>query len=187
MRAVTEIGTHWLDLAEYLTGERITSVQALFGCFQPQRMLKDGMMEPPEAAEGVPVTVRSEDSALLHFRMAGGAIGSAVLSEVSHGRTNRLTLEITGQNRSVWWDSEASTALLPVTLQRVSTGALYPFGFNGFTDTFITLAGRYYAALGWTTPAERGDFPTFEDGARLAYLCRAVERSARENGVWADV
>ena len=76
---------------------------------------------------------------------------------------------------------------LPVTLQRVSTGALYPFGFNGFTDTFITLAGRYYAALGWTTPAERGDFPTFEDGARLAYLCRAVERSARENGVWADV
>ena len=82
MRAVTEIGTHWLDLAEYLTGERITSVQALFGCFQPQRMLKDGMMEPPEAAEGVPVTVRSEDSALLHFRMAGGAIGSAVLRGV---------------------------------------------------------------------------------------------------------
>ena len=84
MRAVTEIGTHWLDLAEYLTGERITSGRGLFGCFQPQRMLKDGMTEPPEAAEGVPSwSVRSEDSALLHFRMAGGAIGSAVLSEVS--------------------------------------------------------------------------------------------------------
>lgn len=187
MRAVTEIGTHWLDLAEYLTGERITAVQALFGCFQPERLLKDGMMEPPGAAEGVPVTVRSEDSALLHFRMAGGAIGSAVLSEVSHGRTNRLTLEITGQNRSVWWDSEASTALHGASKGSGVRTALYPFGFNGFTDTFITLAGRYYAALGWTTPAERGDFPTFEDGAHLAHLCRAVERSARENGVWADV
>ena len=187
MRAVTEIGTHWLDLAEYLTGERITSVQALFGCFQPQRMLKDGMMEPPEAAEGVPVTVRSEDSALLHFRMAGGAIGSAVLSEVSHGRTNRLSLEITGKNRSLWWDSEASTALHEASKGSGVQTALYPFGFNGFTDTFITLAARYYAALGWTFPARQGDFPTFEDGARLAYLCRAVERSARENGVWADV
>ncbi|MEE1441954.1 MAG: Gfo/Idh/MocA family oxidoreductase, partial [Christensenellales bacterium] len=187
MRAVTEIGTHWLDLAEYLTGERITSVQALFGCFQPQRMLKDGMMEPPEAAEGVPVTVCSEDSALLHFRMAGGAIGSAVLSEVSHGRTNRLSLEITGKNRSLWWDSEASTALHEASKGSGVQTALYPFGFNGFTDTFITLAARYYAALGWTFPAQQGDFPTFEDGARLAYLCRAVERSARENGVWADV
>ena len=178
--------TGWIS-AEYLTGERITSVQALFGRFQPQRLLKDGMMEPPAAAEGVPVTVRSEDSALLHFRMAGGAIGSAVLSEVSHGRTNRLSLEITGKNRSLWWDSEASTALHEASKGSGVQTALYPFGFNGFTDTFITLAARYYAALGWTFPARQGDFPTFEDGARLAYLCRAVERSARENGVWADV
>ena len=119
--------------------------------------------------------------------MAGGAIGSAVLSEVSHGRTNRLSLEITGKNRSLWWDSEASTALHEASKGSGVQTALYPFGFNGFTDTFITLAARYYAALGWTFPARQGDFPTFEDGARLAYLCRAVERSARENGVWADV
>ena len=38
-----------------------------------------------------------------------------------------------------------------------------------------------------SAPAQQGDFPTFEDGAHLAHLCRAVERSARENGVWADV
>ena len=156
MRAVTEIGTHWLDLAEYLTGERITSVQALFGCFQPQRMLKDGMMEPPEAAEGVPVTVRSEDSALLHFRMASGAIGSAVLSEVSHGRTNRLSLEITGKNRSLWWDSEASTALhqgqrgadrpLPLRLQRL--------------HRYLYHAGRaLLCRAGLDVPGAAGGFP----------------------------
>lgn len=187
MRAVTEIGTHWLDLAEYLTGQKITAVQALFGCFQRERVRKGDLMYAPGTAEGEPVTVNSEDSALLQFRMESGAIGSAVLSEVSHGRTNHLTMEVTGANHSVWWDSEHSTALHGASKGSGVQTALYPFGFNGFTDTFLTLAGRYYAALGWTAPAESGDFPTFADGARLVRLCRAVERSARTDGTWVDV
>lgn len=137
--------------------------------------------------------MRSEDSALLHFRMAGGAIGSAVLSEVSHGRTNRLTLEITGQNRSVWWDSEASTALHGASKGSGVRTALYPFGFNGFTDTFITLAGRYYAALGWTTPAEREISPPSRTG-RIWRICAgrwsaapgktASGRTCKEESTW---
>ncbi|HIY22209.1 MAG TPA: Gfo/Idh/MocA family oxidoreductase [Candidatus Flavonifractor merdigallinarum] len=187
MRAVTEIGTHWLDLAEYLTGRRIVKLQAVFGRFCRERALQDGMMDMPKGGEPQRVTVNSEDSALIQFQMDNGAIGSTVLSEVSHGRTNHLTMEVTGARETVWWDSEYSTALHDASKESGVHTTLYPFGTNGFSDTFMTLATNYYAALGLAIPANDAGFPTFEDGSRLTRLCRAVQRSAERDNGWVEV
>lgn len=187
MRAVTEIGSHWLDLAEYLSGKRIVGLQALFGSFQEQRVLKDGFMYEPQGDESQCLKVSSEDSALIQFRMENGAIGSVVLSEVSHGRTNHLTMEITGANQTIWWDSEHNTALHDAEKGSGVHTTLYPFGTNGFNDTFAALQANYYAALNMTRPFNQAGFPTLEDGRRLVLLCQAVQQSAQGGGIWVAV
>ena len=91
---MSEIGSHWLDLASYLTGLRAEAVSATFGCFHPQRVLKDGMMYPVhQGVEGTPVAVHTEDAAAVTIRYENGVLGNVLLSEVSPGRGNRLTIE----------------------------------------------------------------------------------------------
>lgn len=187
MRAVTEIGSHWLDLAEYISGKKIVEVQAVFGNFQSRRVLKDGLMYEPQGDEAQTLRVSSEDSALLQFRLENGAIGAVVLSEVSHGRTNHLTIEVTGANRTLWWDSEYGTALHDAEKGSGVHTTLYPFGANGFNDTFAALQANYYAALDMTRPFDQTGFPTLEDGRRMVRLCQAVQQSAQSGGGWVTV
>ena len=184
MRAVTEIGTHWMDIAQYLSGKRVTEVSAQFGCFHPIRYEKDGMMyagNPDESRRAK--EVHSEDAALIQFRMEDGAIGSVVLSEVSPGHNNRLSLEITGENRNLWWNSEENNLLCTGVKGGGVNQEIFAFG-NGFADTFRALVQQFYADIRSGAYTERPVYPTFEDGANIVAVCNAIYESATHNSVW---
>ncbi len=179
MRAVTEIGTHWIDLAEYMMEKKIVRVSAIFGNFWPERGLKDGMMYPKEDEQGETIHINSEDVAMIQFATADHIIGNVVLSEVSHGRINRLSMEVTGLNKSVWWNSEESTTL-HVGKQGAGVQTMVnPFGSNGFTDTFAALVADFYK--------DQACVPNFEDGAHLSAVCEAIGESALQQGSWITV
>ena len=184
MRAVTEIGTHWFDIIQYVTGEKITDVSALFGNFQPERIVRDGIMYPAGSSEeGSAVTVTSEDAALITFRMQGGAIGSVVLSEVSHGYSNYLAYEITGDRMTAGWNSQENNSVYFSTGNGQKTVENDGFG-NGFNDSFRRLIQSFYEEdADDSLPA----CPSFREGAEIVRLCSAVCTSASEEGRWVHV
>jgi predicted dehydrogenase len=207
LRAVADIGTHWLDLLQFVTGLKVVSVCADLRTFLPVRQKPKGSVEtfatklgaPPETE---PVAIDTEDYGAVLLRFDNGASGVFTVSQVTAGRKNSLRYEIAGARASYAWDSEwpnelwqgqrdAANVLLvrdPALLHPdVRPYADYPGGHNeGFPDTFKQL---FKAVYEW---AERGDaaaerpFPTFADGHREALLCEAILASHRERR-WVDV
>lgn len=183
MRAVTEIGTHWFDIIQYVTGDKISAVSALFGNFHPKRRLKEGMMYPLKDDDNTDeiVEVSSEDAALISFRMHNGAIGSVVLSEVSQGYSNYLQYEITGTNMTIGWNSQNNNELYYNNETSSSTIIKDGFG-NGFDDTFRSLIHSFYAK-----GKDEVACPTFEEGANIVKLCNAVYESATQKSKWIEI
>ncbi|MEG1631280.1 MAG: Gfo/Idh/MocA family oxidoreductase [Hydrogenoanaerobacterium sp.] len=186
MRAVTEIGTHWIDIAQFISGKKIKSVSALFACFQPTRYSENGLMYAKDGENRKQVNVNSEDSALVHIRFDDGVIGSMVLSEVSQGRVNCLNLEITGENENLWWNSEENNLLCTATKGCGVNNEIFAFG-NGFADTFRALMSGYYADIASGKYMEHPAFPTLTDGADLVCICNAIYKSAQNNAEWVDI
>lgn len=186
MHAVTEIGSHWMDIAQYISGRRITAVSALFDKFHQTRYVENGMMYDEPAEGRGEYEVASEDAAVITLRFEGGAIGSVTLSELSQGRTNRLTLEVTGEKKNLWWDSENQTALCSAAKGSGVNTRLYPFG-TGFNDTFRRLMAAVYADVAAGKVSDKPIYPTFEDGYRNVLLCDAIYRSAVNDAAWVNV
>ena len=192
MRAVTEIGSHWMDIAQYISGKRITHVSAVFKNSFPVRKLEDGVMientednKTDELSTGL-VNVTSEDVATVNIRFEDGVIGTALFSEISHGRINRLSLEVTGSNSSIWWNSEDNNMLY--TAKKGSGVNKEVFGFgNGFTDTFRDLVGAFYKDIRSGKISDNPIYPSFADGAQIVKLCNAVYESAQNDARWIEV
>lgn len=187
MRAVTEIGSHWVDIAQYISGKKILAVSALFGRFNPVRGLEDGVMYPREEGKERPcIEIVSEDAACVNIKFEDGAIGSMTLSEVSQGRINRIELEVTGQNKNLWWNSEENNHLH--TAQKGGGINTEVFGFgNGFADTFRALVDQYYAAVQQGSMPDEPNFPDFSEGAKIVEICNGILKSADEDGRWVSV
>lgn len=186
MRAVSEIGSHWLDLASYLTGLRAEAVSATFGCFYPERVLKDGVMYPLDGTvDGQPISIHTEDAAAVTIRYENGALGNVLLSEISPGRGNRLTIEITCQNGNLWWNEEDNNLLHTARKGQGVHTEVFSFG-NGFADTFQTLVREVYDAVQAGTPKPDA-YPTFTQGAQTAAVCRAIYDSAKQDSRWVPV
>jgi predicted dehydrogenase len=186
MRAVTEIGSHWFDLAQYITGKKITAVSANFVKTNKKRYLKDGMMTSNAQEDAKEIVVASEDAAMIQLKFADGTMGSTVLSEISQGRTNRLSLEVTGENASVWWDSENNNVL---NVGKKGCGIqteMLAFG-NGFTDTFRSLFENIYGDIRKGKKCENPSYPTIEDGCQNVLLCQAAYQSAHHDSKWVQV
>ncbi|MDL2213969.1 Gfo/Idh/MocA family oxidoreductase [Clostridia bacterium OttesenSCG-928-O13] len=188
MRAVTEIGSHWIDLARFWTGLEINAVCATLGRFNPKRMLDGGMMYPEGHKGGEEVEVGSEDAAAVTFRFENGALGSMLLSEVSSGRSNYLSMEVSSGNAAVWWNSED-----PYRLNEASgkfAGAkttVNAFG-GGFPDTFSAFFGKVYGALkAGQYEMDGADYPTLQDGFVNAAVCDAIWQSAHSKSAWTEV
>ena len=181
MRAVTEIGSHWIDTAQYISGKRVKAVSASFANFFPDRIVRDGQMERlsgsalPEG--GRRICVESEDAACVSFRYEDGAAGNVMLSEISHGRGNRLFLEITGESGSLWWNEEENNILHTAVRGEGVRSEIFAFG-NGFQDTFITLMRNFY---------EKKECPTIREAAQNVDVCAAIARSAARDSGWVDV
>ncbi len=201
LRAVADIGSHWLDLMTFITGKRIEAVCADFQTFLPVRQKPKTAIDTftgklQTTVETEPQTIKTEDYATILLRFVGGARGVVTVSQVSAGRKNRLYFEIDGAQSSLSWDSERPNELLighrdrpnelllkdPALLSAEARQfASYPGGHNeGFPDTFkqlYTAIYRYIEAGDYTAPA---DFPTFADGHYELQLGEAILQSARE-------
>jgi predicted dehydrogenase len=199
-RAVADIGSHWFDTAEFISGLRVEAVFADLATFLGHRE-RPLSAAPAFGAAGGPteeVEVRSEDAATILLRFEGGARGAAVVSQVSPGRKNAFSLEIAGSAASLGWDQEDPEHLWvrdreePRLLTRrpedgpppgpgiPSLPAGHP---EGWAEALRDLLRPFYAAIAdGEAPADAGQpapYPTLADGARGIEFVEAVLESAR--------
>jgi len=207
LRAVGDIGSHWLDLLTFITGLRVEEVYADFKTFHPVRKKParpletfTGKILTPEDYIDQPIHTEDYASVLLHYE--NGVRGVLTVSQVSSGRKNRLYYEINGSKSSLVWDSERPNELWighrtepnqvllkdPSLLSPLAREtASYPGGHNeGFPDTFKQLYTKVYNYILAGDYSKTPDFPTFADGHYEMQLCAAIERSARD-GSWVKV
>ena len=186
MRAVTEIGSHWIDLARFVTGLEIESVSATFCKFSPERVLKENMMYPTEAADTADVHIKSEDTASVTMRFSNGAMGNVLLSEVSHGRINQLCIEVSSPSQSIWWESEDPYQLHQAQKSTGIQTKTFPFG-KGFLGTFHDCIASFYDAIENGKISLQPQYATFLDGAVNTAVCDAVYESATHHSAWIGV
>jgi predicted dehydrogenase len=205
LRAVGDIGSHWLDLAQFVTGMPIVEVFADLMTTIPVRRRPVGEVETFASAanvERVDAPMSTEDVAHILVRFEGGARGSCVLSQVSFGRKNSLRIEVDGSRGTLAWDAERheelwlgsrergnevlqrnAPLLHPVAARRTHL----PVGHaEGFADTFRELYRAVYADVAQGGPSAEPDYPTFRDGHVENVLSDAVARAHRE-GAWVRV
>ena len=204
LRAVGDIGSHWIDLVTYITGRHVEAVLADLATFVEVRKQPTGPVETfagRDAATGatVPHVVETEDAAGLLLRLEGGARAVATISQVSAGRKNHLRLEVDGSTSALAWLSEAPEELWIGHRERpnevllrdpglshtaAAAASTLPAGHaEGFADTFRALYRRVYRAVAAGGPPEEPDYPTFADGHEEALIGETIARSARE-GRW---
>jgi predicted dehydrogenase len=201
LRAVGDIGSHWLDLVSYVSGQRIDAVMADLTTVVPQRMRPTGSVETFAKSDGTgePVTVTTEDVAGVLLRFSGGARGVLTLSQVSPGRKNNLSFEVSGADASLAWGLENPEQLwiglrnAPNQIQlRGTPGAGgppgdYPAGHaQGYPDTFKAMFRAVYAAIEHGKTPETQNYPTFDDGLEQVLVGEAIAESARV-GQWVSV
>ena len=205
MRAVADIGTHWLDLICWITGRKLTELCADLATVIPVRQRPKGPVETFQknadtATEPVQVTTDDYGSILLHFE--GGLRGVLTVSQVSAGRKNRMWFEIDGSEGSLAWDQEQPNVLWigsrkeanrwlikdPSLMSPQARGyAAYPAGHaEGYPDTFVQLFKDLYAYIAAADFKAQRSFPTFETGHYEVKLCEFIAVSARERR-WVEV
>ena len=185
LRAMGDIGTHWCDMLEHVTGERIRIVCADLATVHSSRR---------------GVSVDTEDFGGVLFHLGSRARGAFTASQVSAGCKNRLSLEIYGTLASVSWNQERPDELWighrngrneilmkdPALLDaRAAAYADLPGGHaEGYGDTFKQLFRRFYRSIG--EPNAPRDYPQFEDGLRQMRVLDAVLASHQRRS-WVDV
>ncbi len=204
-RAFADIGSHWCDLIEFVTGDRLAAVCAEAVTAIPERV-SAGDAHAFEAhgrarADGTRRAVTTEDITVLLFRTSSGVAGSLVVSQVSPGRKNRLQFEIAGADATLSFDQERPEALWvgrreasevvvrdPAHLApEAARYAVLPPGHpQGYQDCFDAFVADTYRAIRESGAAAVDGLPTFADGARATDVTDAVLRSTR-TGRWEEL
>jgi predicted dehydrogenase len=203
-RCMADIGSHWFDLAEHLTGLRVTSLCADLQTFHPTRKrpkhsvetFANKLMGPEDYIE---TPVDTEDFGAVIFQMGTRTRGCMSASQVSAGRKNGFRMEIYGSRSSVAWNQERPDELWvghrdsgnavfvkdPSLLLPGARGfADLPGGHSeGYDDTFKQVFRRFYASIGSSGTAE---YPQFVDGLRQLRILDVVLESHRARK-WVDV
>jgi predicted dehydrogenase len=204
-RVLADIGSHWCDMAEHITGGRITSLVADLQTFHQTRKRPKGSVEtftgktrsPEDYAE---VAIDTEDFAAVMFQMGSRTRGSFTASQVSAGRKNRLFIEVYGSKGSVAWNQErpdelwmgrrnANNQILvkdPSLMNEMAQSyADLPGGHSeGYNDTFKQVFRRFYESI---EDSGRGaEYPQFSDGLRQMEILDAAMESHRQRS-WVEV
>lgn len=185
LRAMADIGSHWIDLTGFVTGKRVIEVVADLATFIRSRNGHD---------------VTTDDAATILLRYEDGTRGAASMSQVSAGRKNSMAFEIDGSQSSFAWDSERPDELWighrgrpnevmlrdPALLNDGGRRATWlPAGHaEGFGETFKALYAAVYGAVAEGKPG--AGYPTFADGHDSMLVCEAVAQSSRERR-WIEV
>jgi predicted dehydrogenase len=195
LRAVGDIGSHWLDLVQHVSGLRVEAVMADLSTFIPIRKQPVGPVETFSQAtrgEAIDTPMETEDAAGILLRFSGGARGVFTVSQVSAGRKNRLSFEIDGSSSALAWVSEQPEELWighrdrPNELLLREHGDYPPGHAQGFPDTFKALYRAVYGAVAAGGPPAKPEYPTFADGHEEAVIADAIARSQAE-GRWVSV
>lgn len=183
-RAFADIGSHLVDLVEFVSGDRVSRVSATKRTVFAERAAHSG--------------ITTEDAVAVVVETRSGALGTLLVSQVAPGRKNRLWLEIAGSAESVAFDQEQPETLwvgrrkgslvIPRDADQLSDDAarlcVVPSGHpQGYQDAFNAFVADTYAAVAGETP---DGLPRFTDGLRAVRITDAVIDSA-ESGTWIEM
>ena len=205
LRAVGDIGSHWLDLITFVTGQRVSGVMAELSTFIGTRREPTGPVHTfstDRSADAVEREISTEDTASILLRFDGGARGAVSISQISAGRKNSLVYEIDGSEGAWSWDSEQPDQAWAGHRDRPNeilirnpalmgaagkAAAALPGGHvEGFFDTFCAHFRAVYADVVAGESSSHPGYPTFADGHDEMLVGEAIARSAQE-GRWVDV
>jgi predicted dehydrogenase len=202
-RAVGDIGSHWIDLVQHVTGEKIIAACARLTRLYDERLRPGEVRTFERGDEGDArsrVAVDTEDAAAILLRLSGGAIGACTISQVSAGKKNELTIELDAAHTSYSWNQEDPNVLHVGRRDAPNERVLrdpslvapdavplvhYPGGHQeGWPDAMRNLVEDFYATI-------RGDralqtVATFDEAAQVQRVVDAILRSDRE-GQWVDI
>jgi predicted dehydrogenase len=199
-RAFADIGSHWCDLAQFISGHRITRLSARLLTAVPERQSAGGRRAFSAGdGGGDPRTITTEDAAVVLFETDAGALGTVTVSQISAGRKNKLWIELDGAESALSFDQEnpeelwcgrreAATIVrrdpehLSAAAARFAT--LPPGHPQGYADCFDSFVADVYDAIARAAPSD--GLPCFEDGLRAAQITDAVLASAASEA-WVDV
>jgi predicted dehydrogenase len=205
LRAMGDIGSHWMDMVQHLTGLRITRLLAELATFHKTRKKPKGSVETfsgktlkPEDYEAVPID--TEDFAAVMLHLGDRARGMFTVSQMSAGRKNMFTFDIYGTKAGVSWNQERPDELwighrnVPNQVIVKDPSLLYPKAAafadlpgghgEGYDDTHKQVFKRFYAKVADASAAV--DYPTFEDGLNGMVLLEKVLESSKKQG-WVGV
>jgi len=199
-RAIGDIGTHWMDLVEYVSGCQITEVMADMETIHKTRKKPKSSIESwsgklVKAMEYDEVLIDTEDYATVLLNFDNGAKGCYTVNQMAAGRKNRVYFEINGSKASLVWDSETPNELIigkrdegnemiirdpslvyPEARQIIAL----PGGHNeGFADTSKQLFKEVYTYIIEGDYRKPKKFPDFKEGFREVQLCDAIFNSGQ--------
>ena len=200
LRAVADIGSHWLDLASFISGKRVTEVMADLHTLVPVRRHPSGPVETfstvTETDDLVEEQMTSDDAAGILLRFEDGARGAVTISQVSAGQKNSVRYEVAGSESSLSWSSTQADDLFIGHRGRANeilsrdpglfapeAAALiaYPGGHaEGFPDTLRALFSRVYQDVAAGSPNPAPAYPTFADGHDVMLVTEAIVRSHQD-------
>jgi predicted dehydrogenase len=204
LRSVSDIGTHWVDLTNFVTGQKPVSVMADLATFIPERQKPIGPVETFTATKGPTETrkVETDDAATILLRYGNGGRGMMSTSQVSHGRRGLLCWDISGSRASAAWSAEhpedlwighreaPNQVLLrdPSLMNPTGAAAAFMPGGHpeGFGDTWAAFFTQVYRDVARGGRGEDSTWATFDDGHFEMLFCDAVLASAAK-GAWVDV
>ena len=196
LRAVADIGTHWLDLAMWLIDRKVAELCADLATVMPVRKRPRGRVETFRHSDGATddVAIATDDYASVLLRFEGNVRGMFTVSQVSAGHKADMGFEVNGSEASLAWNSTSPNQLWighrnqanqdflkdPSQMSPAARGyAGYPAGHaEGYPDTFLQLFKDFYGCIEKGLAAGPPTFPTFHAGHEQLVLCEAIARSA---------
>lgn len=204
-RCMADIGSHWFDTIEHITGLRVTSLCADLQTFhktrkQPKHSVETFAGKTLRPDDYIETPVDTEDFGAVIFRLGDRARGAMTASQVSAGRKNGLSVEIYGSKASIAWTQERPDELWignrnssnrimikdpSLMTNHACAFADLPGGHSeGYDDTFKQLFRRFYASI--ADPSAPAEYPQFTDGLRQMIILDAQFESNRVH-TWRDV
>jgi predicted dehydrogenase len=205
LRVMGDIGSHWMDMIQYLTGLSITAVCADLSIFHKTRKRPKGSVETFSAKKAAPAKydtfpIDTEDFGMVMLRLGDRARGAFTVSQMSAGRKNRFAFEIFGTKAGVAWNQEEPDALwighrnepnqtivkdASLFYPEAAAFADLPGGHSeGYDDSHKQVFKRFYARV--ANPSAPVEYPTLDDGLRGMILLEKVAESSRRQA-WVRV
>jgi predicted dehydrogenase len=205
LRVMGDIGSHWMDMIQYLTALDISAVCADLTIFHNTRKRPKGSVETfsgkklqPSDYQEFPID--TEDFGMVLLRLGERARGAFTVSQMSAGRKNKFEFEIFGTKAGVSWNQESPDQLWighrnePNQILIKDASLFYPEAAafadlpgghsEGYDDTHKQVFKHFYARV--SDPSVPIDYPTFEDGLHGMILLEKVAESAARHA-WVEV